>query len=327
MFQPLPWHEDMKRKLNIEFIGFGDAYPLEKRLVYQLIDRHYEICRGVRPDYVVFQSVSFADTCRYDGAVKISLVGENCVPDFNLFDYAFGFDHLSFGDRYLRCPLFALYRSFKDLAGRTDGFSDEELLDRKFCSFVVSNTAYGDPMRRKFFERLSKYKKVDSGGRWMNNVGGPVKDKLEFCRNYKFNIAFENSASPGYTTEKIMEAYVAQTVPIYYGNPTVETDFRLESMVRVKGEDDIEWAVEEVIRLDNDDTAYLAKCRERCFAVPDPMVYERELEAFLVHIFEQPIERARRRAQYGHQAMMREHLCKLMAVDRLVGKARQILHV
>ena len=161
----------------------------------------------------------------------------------------------------------------------------------------------------------------------MNNVGGPVKDKLEFCRGYKFNIAFENSASPGYTTEKIMEAYAAESVPIYYGNPTVETDFRPESMVRVMGEDDIERVVEEVIRLDKDDAAYLAKCRERCFAVPDPHVYEQELESFLCHIFDQPLEKARRRNRYGCQAMMQAHLKKVLTVDQWLCDLRKRIHL
>lgn len=316
----------MKRKLNIAFVGFSPNVPIEERLVYRLVARHYDICPSGKPDYVIVQGAAYLQHCRYDDSIKILLNGENFVADFNAFDYAVGFDHLTFGDRYLRSPLFVHYRSFGDLIGRTQRMTDEQLLKRKFCSFVVSNVDFGDPMRKRFFERLSKYKKVDSGGRWMNNVGGPVKDKLEFCRGYKFNIAFENSSSPGYVTEKVMEAYAAQSVPIYYGDPTVETDFRPESMVRVKDESDIERAVEEVIRLDNDDAAYLAKCSERCFALPDPMVYERELEAFLVHIFEQPLEQARRRARYGHQAMMREHMRKLMKIDGWIGKARRILH-
>ena len=317
----------MKRKLNIDFAGFGSSYPLEKRLVYRLVARHYEICREGSPDYVIVQGASLSDHYRFGDSVKIVLNGENCVPDFNAFDYAIGFDHLNFGDRYLRCPLFAMYRSFGDLVNRSVAMSDGKLLNRKFCSFVVSNIDFGDPIRRKFFERLSKYKKVDSGGRWNNNVGGPVKDKLAFCCGYKFNIAFENSAYNGYTTEKNMEAYAAESVPIYFGNPTIETDFRLESMVRVKGEQDIERAVEEVIRLDNDDAAYLAKCRERCFAVADPTVYECELESFLVNIFEQPLESARRCCKYGYQQMMREHMRKMMAVDRWIGKARKLMHV
>ena len=59
---------------------------------------------------------------------------------------------------------------------------------RKFCSFVVSN-ADAKPIRQHFFEKLSDYKKVDSGGRFMNNVGGPVADKIDFHRQHKFVIA------------------------------------------------------------------------------------------------------------------------------------------
>ena len=197
---------------------------------------------------------------------------------------------------------------------------NENLLKRKFCSFVVSNSQFGDPMRRKFFERLSKYKRVDSGGKFLNNVGGPVKDKIEFCKGYKFNIAFENSSSPGYTTEKIMEAYAAQSVPIYYGNPTVETDFRLDSMVRVTGESDIERAVEEVIRLDTDDAAYMEKVTARCLAESDISVYDQRLEVFLSHIFDQPLELARRRNRYGYQAMMENHMKLVLSVDSAIRR-------
>lgn len=315
----------MKRKLKVKFLDFEPSFPPRQHMLWELISRHYEICETDKPDYLLDRGVSLRHH-QYVDCVKILFVNENMVPDFNSFDYAVGFDHLSFGDRYLRHPLFARYASFRQLLERKMP-SDAELLDRKFCSFVVSNANMCNPTRKKFFDALSKYKKVDSGGRYMNNIGGPVKDKIDFCRGYKFNIAFENSASPGYTTEKIMEAYVAESVPIYFGNPTVATDFRPESMVRVMDEDDIERAVEEVIRLDKDDAAYLARCRERCFAVPDPHVYEKQLENFLVHLFEQPLELARRRNRYGYQAMMQEHLRKLMKIDGMLCGLRDKLHI
>ena len=308
------------RTVKIKFLDFAPNFPPRQHMLWELISRHYEIVESDSPDYLLDRGVSLRHH-QYVDCVKVLFVNENMVPDFNSFDYAVGFDDISFGDRYLRNPLFARYASFKRLVERKPE-TDEALLNRKFCSFVVSNANMCNPIRKKFFDALSKYKKVDSGGRYMNNIGGSVKDKIDFCREYKFNIAFENSSSPGYTTEKIMEAYVAQTVPIYFGNPTVETDFRPESMVRVRDELDIERAVEEVIRLDRDDAAYLAKCRERCFAVPDPHIYEKQLEEFLVHIFEQPLDQARRRNCYGYQAMMQEHLRKIMRLDGWLCKLR-----
>jgi len=35
-------------------------------------------------------------------------------------------------------------------------------------------------------------------------------------------LAFENSEVPGWTTERIVDAFAAHTVPIYWGDPTVK---------------------------------------------------------------------------------------------------------
>ena len=35
--------------------------------------------------------------------------------------------------------------------------------------------------------------------------------------NYNFTIAFENSDYPGYITEKIIHAFIAGTIPLYWG--------------------------------------------------------------------------------------------------------------
>ncbi|CCF79843.1 hypothetical protein HBZS_102910 [Helicobacter bizzozeronii CCUG 35545] len=41
---------------------------------------------------------------------RLVFMGENERIDFNVYDFAMGFDHLEFGDRYLRVPLY--YQSF-----------------------------------------------------------------------------------------------------------------------------------------------------------------------------------------------------------------------
>lgn len=45
----------------------------------------------------------------------------------------------------------------------------------------------------------------------------PVSDKRACLSNFKFNICFENFAAPGYITEKIFDAMLAKTVPVYLG--------------------------------------------------------------------------------------------------------------
>lgn len=303
----------MKKQIKIKFTGFAWYHDPRKLDYYRFLCNRYDVVESDKPDYVIDGGQNF-EHVKYD-ALKILIDCENCVPNFDDYDYAVASCHMSFGDRYVRVPWFAFYTYFPDIERRKQ-VPDPSLLNRKFCSFVVSDAEYGDPIRRIFFERLSKYKRVDSGGRWRNNIGGHVKDKLAFCRQYKFNIAFENSSFPGYTTEKIMEAYVAQTVPIYYGNPTVETDFKPESMIRVSGLDDIERAVEDVVRLDQDDDAYMKMVTASCLVAENTSVYERRLENFLAHIFDQPLEQARRLCPYGYQANNRRHLKMVHGLDQ-----------
>lgn len=305
----------MKKTIKIKFMGFAPYHKPQEQSYYRFLSERYDLIESEHPDYIIDGGLDFRHV-KYD-CIKILLNGENTVPDFNLYDYAVASTEMTLGDRYLRVPWFAFYPYFSDIAKRTTA-KDESLLNRKFCSFVVSNIEFGDPMRRKFFEELSKYKPVASGGKYKNNTGGAVKDKIAFCREYKFNIAFENSSYPGYTTEKLMEAYVAQTVPIYYGNPNVSMDFRLESMVVVEGEHDISRAVDEIIRLDQDDEAYLKVASARCLAEESPSVYEVRLERFLSNIFDQPLSKARRLCPYGCQSMLRRHLKPLRLFDQRV---------
>ncbi len=51
---------------------------------------------------------------------------------------------------------------------------------------------------------------------------GPVDDKIAILRGYKFTFTFENTIAPGYLTEKIFDAMVAGSVPIYLGAPDIE---------------------------------------------------------------------------------------------------------
>ena len=290
----------------IKKIRFVDGDPsrlpvLEEMQLYRDLSCEYDFQISDHPDYLIDYGLGY-HYLDYD-CVKIFMTSENQVPDFNQFDYAMGFDDLTFGDRYLRLPHYVGYREYAMIFGRQ--FPDDRtLLSRKFCSFVVSNS-FGNPIRKKFFDALSKYKTVDSGGRYLNNVGGPVPDKLEFCRGYKFNIAFENSSSLGYTTEKIVQAYAACSVPIYFGNPNVASDFLPDSMIYVRDERDIERAVREVVRLDNDDAAYLAKCKAPCLVHQDPDYFNRLRIDFFRHIFDQPLSNARRVCDYGYQAVQR----------------------
>jgi hypothetical protein len=44
---------------------------------------------------------------------------------------------------------------------------------KKFCAAVISNSIITDGFRIKFINELNKYKKVDMGGVYNNNIGKP----------------------------------------------------------------------------------------------------------------------------------------------------------
>lgn len=253
------------------------------------------------PDYVFFGAYT-SKVNAFKNAVRIFYSTENVAPDFNLYDYVIGFYDIAFGDRYLRYPLYLAdeklleyddYRKALNLAQHKHESTENNFDNKGFCSIVVSRE--GCIERETFFEELSKYKPIASGGTWKNNIGTQVLDKLEFSSRYKFAIAFENSSTPGYTTEKIVQAFAANTVPIYWGNPDIEMDFNEKAFINVHKYKNTYEVIEEIKRIDCNQSAYLAMLREPAFK--DGLIDKKnnEFNAFLRHIFEQPKDEAFRR--------------------------------
>lgn len=318
---------DNVKKIRIKFIDYYNTPP-EHILFYRVLRRLYDVEICENPDYV-FDGGLGHEHVNYS-CVKICYIGESYSPDFNSFDYVLGFDHLDFGDRYLRFPFYAVRGEFQSLdpAGFRLARSEllpEKLLARDFCSFVVSN-GDGDPTRFEFFRKLSKYKPVASGGRMFNNVGGRVPDKVAFVARHKFNVAFENSCMPGYTTEKLMEPLVAHSVPVYYGNPQVEKDFDPACMVRVRSRDDMDRAIEEIVALDRDDAAYLKKIEAPTCVHPYAW-HEERLVAFLRNIFDPPAEEARRLNAFGYQTDVRRRIRRLWNMYEWTSPARIVKRI
>ncbi len=212
---------------------------------------------------------------RYDKCIKIFTSDECARPPWDECDYAMTSDFL-IDDRHLRLPIyvhwmrhFPSHRSIAcrpNLRTRADLVKDPaadweaELANKsRFCAFVQTNQHC--PLRNCFYDLLAKYKTVDSGGGWLNNLGYQVSDKLDFLPPYKFTMAFENHAYLGYVSEKIVEPMLCNSIPIYWGCPRVVEEFNPRSFVVATGRR-LEDVVEEVAELDRDDAAYVAKLRE-----------------------------------------------------------------
>ena len=131
------------------------------------------------------------------------------------------------------------------------------ITERKFCSFV-SNRSFPD--RVSMFKSLSNFDRVDSLGGLMNNVGrvlgGAQQEKIEALKNYKFNIAFENSYHDGYITEKVLEPLGAGCIPLYYGGSKVKKFFNSNSFVYRQDFNSEQEYIDYILEINNNDKLY-----------------------------------------------------------------------
>jgi len=236
-------------------LGFADFWhgnteaELRTNPFYQLLAPHFAIELSDEPDFL-FYSCFGKQYLKYD-CTRIFYAGENVRPDFNECDYAFSFDY-PVTTRNYRLPLYHLYGYTQKL--RECNATVPDPAGREFCNFVYSNKKARE--RIQFLKLLNRHKRVDCGGKIMNNIGARVDDKLAFLSNYKFTIAFENSNYPGYTTEKIVEPLLARSIPIYWGNPDVVQDFNPDCFINCHSFNSFEAVIEHVMAVDADDSLY-----------------------------------------------------------------------
>lgn len=282
------------KEIRIGFSDFWDNFDERNNLFYQLLSKHYIVTLSEQPDYL-FCSVFGNKHLDYN-CIKIFYTGENQAPDFNIIDYAIGFDHITFGDRFFRFPYYYFYESdFRKMLHKHEITADILNQKKDFCSFVYSNN-HASPDRKQFYDLLSCYKTVNSGGRYLNNVGGPVKDKLAFQQKHKFCIAFENTSHEGYTTEKIVQAFAAQAIPIYWGDDTIADTFNEQAFINCHSYSSFGEVVSVIKRIDNDDSLYLDMLRKPALlrSTDEYDTKVKQLEEYLCHIIEQPLHEAER---------------------------------
>jgi GR25 family glycosyltransferase involved in LPS biosynthesis len=252
---------------NTFHIGFTDMWenfnPEYNFFTLLLQDRYPEYTilgfdasqSKIVPDAVLFGPFgSEWKSPRFAGVRKIHYTGENTGP----VDHPDVFLNMGYEMRndpnYIRLPLWILEVdwfhadvtklknpipiSLKEYMNPAEGS-----VRNRFCAFVVSNPS--QPARNQAFHTLNRYKPVDSAGRLYNNVGtelfaglgggGGERMKVDFLKQFKFCLTYENAESPGYITEKIFHAKAAGCVPIYWGAPNLEVDFDIQGCIDARG--------------------------------------------------------------------------------------------
>ena len=286
-----------KPKKRIAIVDCGSP-PHAAQGLLNLINEDYdiEITDDFNADYVIHSCMGYK-ALKYPG-IRIYVCGECVSPNFNTSDYAAAFDRMVYGDRNHWFPLIKLYVDAY-AALKNPRPPADEIINQKsdFCAYVMSNTKNSSDERVQIFDLLNAYKTVSSGGKWRNNVGGPVANKLEFQTKHKFAIAFENNSHPGYLTEKFAEAAQAGSIPIYWGDPGVGNYFNSKAFINCHDYPTLDEAVSRVIEIDQDEALYRQMLVEPWFPNnTEPKILSGDsIKSFLKNIFDQPRDAAYRR--------------------------------
>mgnify|MGYP003649219100 CR=1 FL=1 len=264
------------KTIKINFVDFWPNFIKIDNYFYNLLATQYNVVIDENNPDVLFFSVDYnnaRERDKFKNCLRIFFTGENVAPNWDECDIAFTFRH-STDEREYRLPLWALhlnwfhrpYNEDRDHANLVDVetfMNKPKTLEKsKFCGFVASQPK---GKRVTFVPTLARlYKTPDCAGRLYNNVGnqlldsngnqsrGDQKYKIIWGSQFKFNIAMENCASPGYCTEKIIHAMFSNSIPIYWGSDTVEQDFNPDSFINCHKYASDEEVVEVIKELDND---------------------------------------------------------------------------
>ena len=283
-----------KKTIKLNYSNFYGGFKSEFFLITRILKKHYNIEISDNPDYLIY-SCFYNDDKFSDkkDCIRIFYSGEARTCDYNKYDYVIDFYNKNINSHHIYAPNYYFFDSnyIIDLAKQkhlnVDGH-EKELLNRNFCSFVYSNDVEN---RRIFRNKLSEYKMVDYRGRLEpeNNISTVYGEKITFQKNYKFSIAFDNNKQDDYITEKLVDSFASNTIPIYFGANNVTKYFNEEAMIIVKDENDFDRAIERIKQIDNDDELYLHMLRQPALTPEMEEFNEHimdDLEKFICNIFD-----------------------------------------
>jgi alpha(1,3/1,4) fucosyltransferase len=320
----------MKKLLRVAFGDFWQDFAPGDNLFTRLLAVNYDVVLDQRrPDLLIY--TPYTDFDRYRRCRKIFWTSECDQPD-----YRDCHGSLTFEPNDRRNVYFPVWLLNHDLAALAQMPTDDAVQRRaektRWNLFLVSNPHC--QYRIDLFRAFDRHRHVDSPGKVCNNMpplGGDARDlastakdpavnwharKQGLLRRYQFNLAAENQASPGYVTEKMVDALAARVVPIYWGAPDIARYFNPAAFIHARDFPDLDTLARHVIAVGDDDERYLPYLRAPIFPanrVPDFLTFD-----FLAGRLGELVEQALREPPIGRPFSYR--------LRRAATRARQRVH-
>ena len=191
---------------------------------------------------------------------------DNCINDVDL---SLGFDRLDENKNYVRFPIWIFYNfhglldnknyTKDDIKKVIDNINDAKSKKNKFASLVASHDVTN--IRRQMYNKISKIDNISCPSKLFHNddtLKTAFNDnKIEYLKNFKFNICPENTISNGYITEKLFDAFKAGCIPIYNGDENIELDLvNKNALLFFKKDEDNTELIKEIEKLYKNDKLF-----------------------------------------------------------------------
>jgi hypothetical protein len=254
---PSSWWPGFFDKSDANHIGFFETLFLYTKLnnfeITFDINKANVLLEGGLPNNEIHQLKKW----RY----KFNFIGEPALPNHESYDVCL--TSINRIANVVDLPLAVMYIHCNNFLPRLLTTSKITNIPQQFCSFIVSNPKC--KIRNEIFYRLNKYKKVNSMGGFENNMNGTIShpywsnEYLNIIGSHKFMICSENTKMETYSTEKIVNPYLARTIPIYWGTHNIKNIFNPDSMLFLEDESEeaIQLLINKIIELDTNDEKYL----------------------------------------------------------------------
>ena len=273
-------------KIKIWFTDFWPEWNYED-FITPILKKHFEVVLDKDNPDVLFHSIfnRMQDTPNYK-CKKILYLGENYRASQYTSDYTISFDPHT--EKNFRLPLWQVYMllkpELKDRLYNRLNYSEEQF--ERWCAFTVSNP--NNFMRVAAYQALNEYKRVSSYGKVLTNdfslsripsegrYWRDIKDEFFLKHPHKFMMTYENTPYRYYCTEKLMDAFLVGSMPIYYGDPRVGEDWNTEAFLNLtKG-----GFPEAVKKLDQDPIAFREMYQQPVFTEEQKYKHEANMINF-----------------------------------------------
>ncbi|BCS83483.1 putative fucosyltransferase [Cotonvirus japonicus] len=216
-------------------------------------------------------------------SLNISISGEPFNTSHK-YDICIDAKHMSNSEETIHYPfLFSSLREHRKSIYPKDYIKPKT----KFCAYMYNRI---HNHRIWYFKLLSTYKHVDALGKCCRNVDIPdtrhhFTDELtyndiaiEYYSEYKFVLAIENTFLPGYSTEKLINPMIANSIPIYWGDSAIFKYVNKRRVIYVPDFNSDQELLDYIKLVDSNDSLFNKIIRENIYVDSNFSLNDREQE-------------------------------------------------